>query len=79
MRFLLLALFSAGVVALDQYTKYLTVANIGLFAEVEFIPGFLGFTFVKNTGAAFSSFEGQQWLFALIFIVFTAAVLWEYF
>ena len=79
MRFLLLALFSAGVVALDQYTKYLTVANIGLFAEVEFIPGFLGFTYVKNTGAAFSSFEGQQWLFALIFIVFTAAVLWEYF
>ena len=79
MRFLLLALFSAGVVALDQYTKYLTVANIALYAEVEFIPGFLGFTFVKNTGAAFSSFEGQQWLFALIFAVFTAAVLWEYF
>ena len=79
MRFLLLALFSAGVVALDQYTKYLTVANIALHAEVEFIPGFLGFTYVKNTGAAFSSFEGQQWLFALIFIVFTAAVLWEYF
>ena len=34
---------------------------------------------MQNTGAAFSSFEGQQWLFALIFIVFTAAVLWEYF
>ena len=79
MRFLLLALFSAGVVALDQYTKYLTVANIALYSEVEFIPGFLGFTYVKNTGAAFSSFEGQQWLFALIFLLFTAAVLWEYF
>ena len=79
MRFLLLALFSAGVVALDQYTKYLTVANIALFSEVELIPGFLGLTYVKNTGAAFSSFQGQQWLFALIFIVFTAAVLWEYF
>ena len=79
MRFLLLALFSAGVVALDQYTKYLTVANIALYSEVDLIPGFLGFTYVKNTGAAFSSFEGQQWLFALIFLVFTAAVLWEYF
>ena len=79
MRFLLLALFSAGVVALDQYTKYLTVANIALYSEVEFIPGFLGFTYVKNTGAAFSSFEGQQWLFALIFLAFTAAVIWEYF
>ena len=79
MCFLLLALFSAGVVALDQYTKYLTVANIPLFSEVGFIPGFLGFTYVKNTGAAFSSFQGQQWLFALIFLLFTAAVLWEYF
>ena len=79
MRFLLLALFSAGVVALDQYTKYLPVANIALYSEVDLIPGFLGFTYVKNTGAAFSSFEGQQWLFALIFAVFTAAVLWEYF
>ena len=79
MRFLLLALFSAGVVALDQYTKYLTVANIALYSEVELIPGFLGFTYVKNTGAAFSSFQGQQWLFALIFLLFTAAVLWEYF
>ena len=79
MRFLLLALFSAGVVALDQYTKYLTVANIALYSEVELIPGFLGLTYVKNTGAAFSSFQGQQWLFALIFLLFTAAVLWEYF
>ena len=79
MRFLLLALFSAGVVALDQYTKYLTVAHIAQYADVPFIPGFLGFTFVKNTGAAFSSFEGQQWLFALIFAVFTVAILWEYF
>ena len=79
MRFLLLALFSAGVVALDQYTKYLTVANIALYSEVELIPGFLGLTYVKNTGAAFSSFQGQQWLFALIFALFTAAVLWEYF
>jgi len=79
MRFFLLALFSAGVVALDQYTKYLTVANIALFAEVEFIPGLLGFTYVRNTGAAFSSFQGQQWLFALIFLVFTGAILWEYF
>ena len=79
MRILWLTLFSAGVVALDQYTKYLAVAHIAQYADVPFIPGFLGFTFVKNTGAAFSSFEGQQWLFALIFAVFTAAILWEYF
>ena len=69
----------AVTVFLDQITKYLTVANIALHQDVEFIPGFLGFTYVQNTGAAFSSFEGQQWLFAVIFLVFTAAILFEYF
>ena len=79
MQYLWMTLFAAGIVAVDQWTKYLTVAKIALYQDVEFIPGFLGLTYVQNTGAAFSSFEGQQWLFALIFAVFTAAILWEYF
>ena len=79
MQFLFLSLFAAGIVVADQVTKFLTVANIPLYQDVEFIPGFLGFTYVQNTGAAFSSFEGQQWLFAVIFVGFTVAILWEYF
>ena len=71
-------LFAALIVGADQLTKYLTVANIALGQDVEFLPGFLGLTYVQNTGAAFSSFQGMQWLFALIFAVFTAAVIWEY-
>ena len=78
MQLALMALFAAGIVAVDQWTKALTVANIALYQDVEFIPGFLGFTYVQNTGAAFSSFEGQMWLFAMIFIVFTLAIIWEY-
>lgn len=78
MQLLWMSLFAAGIVALDQVTKYLTVASIELFDHVPFIPGFLRFTYVQNTGAAFSSFEGAQWLFALIFIVFTVAVIYEY-
>ena len=78
MQFALFALFAAGIVAADQFTKYLTVANIALGAEVPFLPGLLRFTYVRNFGAAFSSFQGQQWLFALIFAVFTVMILWEY-
>ena len=78
MQFAFFALFAAGIVAADQFTKYLTVANIALGERIPFIPGLLRFTYVRNTGAAFSSFEGQQWLFALIFVVFTALILWEY-
>lgn len=79
MTFFFYALFAAGVVAADQITKYLTVAHIALGEHIAFLPGVIRFTYLQNTGAAFSSFEGQQWLFALIFVVFTGLILWEYF
>ena len=79
MSFLCYILFTVAVVAADQFTKYLTLANIPLHTDVSFIPGFLGFTYVRNYGAAFSSFQGQQWLFALIFLAFTLAIIWEYY
>ena len=79
MSLLFYALFVGGIVAADQITKYLTVANIPLYADVPFIPGLLQLTYVQNTGAAFSSFEGQQWLFALIFAAFTGMIIWEFF
>ena len=78
MPILAFSLFAAGIVAADQFTKYLVLANIPLHGQVEFLPGFLGLTYVQNDGAAWSSFSGMQWLFALIFIVFTVAIIWEY-
>ena len=78
MQLFLYAIFVAVIVGADQVTKYLTVANIALGQDLPFIPGFLGLTYVQNTGAAFSSFEGMQWLFAVIFAVFTAGIVWEY-
>ena len=79
MSFLYYSLFVGAIVAADQFTKYLTVANIALYEDVPFLPGLLQLTYVQNTGAAFSSFEGQQWLFALIFAVFTGMIIWEFF
>lgn len=78
MQLFLFLLFSGAIVAADQIAKYLTVANIALYEDVPFIPGLLQLTYVQNTGAAFSSFEGQQWLFAIIFVVFTLLVIYEY-
>lgn len=79
MLFLYFSLFSVGVVVLDQFTKYLTVANIDLYEKLSFIPGILRLTHVRNTGAAFSMFSGMQWLFALVFLFFTGLLLFEYF
>ena len=78
MQYLLMALFAAGIVAVDQYTKYLVVANIPHHGHMDFMPGFLGLTYEQNTGAAWSSFEGMIWLFALVFVVLTVALVWEF-
>ena len=79
MSFFYYILFVAGIVAADQIAKYFTVLCIPAVGVQPLVPGLLQITYVQNTGAAFSSFEGQQWLFALIFVVFTGLVLYEYF
>ena len=78
MQYLLMALFAAGVVVADQLTKLWVLDNIALQTRIEAIPGLFHLTYVQNTGAAFSSFRGMIWLFALIFLVFTALVIWEF-
>lgn len=79
MQFLLMSLFALGIVGVDQWTKYLVLENIPFHGNVEAIPGLFHLTYVRNTGAAFSAFEGAQWLFAIIFLVLTVAIFYEYF
>ena len=78
MQYILMGLMAVLITAADQLTKYLTVQNIALFGKVEALDGLFHFTYVQNTGAAFSSFEGMMWLFALIFGLFTVAIVWEF-
>lgn len=47
----------------DQITKYIVVENIELRGTVSFIPGFMSFYHTRNTGAAFSMFSDQRWVF----------------
>ena len=77
--FAVFALFAGLIAAAAQLVKYLVVENIPLFGEVPLLPGVLKLTLVHNEGAAYSSFRGMQWLFALIFVLFTLAALYEYF
>lgn len=79
MQFLWMSLFALSVVSLDQLTKFLVVKYIPLHTQVGAIPGVFHLTYVRNTGAAFSFFEGMQWLFLLIFLALTVAVFYEYF
>lgn len=78
MMYLFMALFAGLAVAADQITKYLTVTQIPLWGSKPAIPGLFAFTYVRNTGAAWSSFQGQTWLFILIFTAFAVFMVWEF-
>ncbi len=79
MQFLFYALFAGAIAVVDQISKYFTVKNIPLYTDVEFLPGIVNLTYVRNTGAAFSAFEGARWLFVAIFGVLAVLLVWEYF
>ena len=62
----------AGLVfVFDQVTKMLITNSLELGQSIKLIPGVLELTYVHNTGASFSLFEGQT----IAFIILTVAVL----
>lgn len=75
MLYVILALFSAAIVGLDQWTKYLTVAadKAGNLPSTSFL-GIFHITYAENTGGAWSMFQGQTWLFIAVLVLFIAAI-----
>ena len=72
------ALATAGVVvALDQGTKALVVAQIAPGEHVDVVPG-LGLTNVRNTGVAFGALDGAGLVVAVL-IGLSLALLLAYF
>lgn len=64
------------LVVVDQLTKYLTVQNIDLYEVIEIIPNVLSFTYIQNTGAAWSILEGKMWFFYIVTIIVIAFLLY---
>lgn len=79
MQLLYYGLFALLAVGADQLVKHLVVTHIPLYTSQPLIPGIVQLTYVQNTGAAFSMLQGAQWLFILVFVLFTGLILWEYF
>lgn len=78
MTYLMMTVMGLLIVAADQISKYLVIAHIEPGGIVPVLDGVVHLTHVHNDGAAFSIFAGQQWLFAVIFAVFAAAIIWEF-
>lgn len=55
-----------GVLALDLLSKYWISATMQLYDSITVIPGFFWISYLRNTGAAWSIFEGQLWFFLLL-------------
>ncbi len=76
LRFLFVSL---GVIALDQWTKWLIEAHLPQHTAQTVIPGFFNLTHVRNTGVAFGLFAAQgmsggSWLLTLLGLAALAAV-----
>ena len=70
MPFILGLIFTALLVFVDQFTKWLAITRLAPIGSYPFIPGFMQFRYHINTGAAFGILEGGRWFF----VIFTAVV-----
>jgi signal peptidase II len=73
------------IVLLDRWTKRLVAARIGMYSQIQIIPGFFRITHTENTGAAFSLFaeSPSHWKtvlligFSLVAMVIVSVLLWK--
>ena len=71
----LFLILSVAIVAGDQLFKHWIVQNIELGGQLPVIPGVIRLTYLRNTGAAFSMFEGMRWPLVVIACVCCAAII----
>jgi signal peptidase II len=56
------------IVALDQVTKALVRRTLPLHESVTVVPGFLDFTHIRNTGAAFGFMDGADFPYKTVLL-----------
>lgn len=76
---ILYAIIAILLIVVDQLVKAWVVAHLALGQTIPFIPGIVSLTHIKNTGAAFSILEGQQWVFYIVTVIalVVVAMLWR--
>lgn len=63
---MLAAIITVFIVIADQLSKYFIVQNMELYSSKPFIPGVLSLYHTQNTGAAFSMFSDNRWVFMVV-------------
>lgn len=67
---------AAGVLALDQATKWIALGHLERGMSMDVLP-FLSWTLTCNTGAAFSMFQGYSWVFAVAAVAVSGFLIFE--
>ena len=62
-------LAAIGSITIDILSKQAIVHNLQIMQSIPLIPQVLHFTYIRNNGAAFSLFQGQEWLRWLSLVV----------
>lgn len=76
----ILAVFALGIVALDQWTKWLIEENVAIGEARASILGVFHITHTQNNGSAWGMLSGQTWLFILVMLLFIAVlvfIIWK--
>ncbi|MBQ0102108.1 MAG: signal peptidase II, partial [Firmicutes bacterium] len=67
-------LIAAVAVVLDVITKKIAVNALKGGGHKAFLPGFIDFVYVENTGMAFGMAEGARWFFITVTFVIIIAI-----
>ncbi len=75
---MLQAIWAAVIVlltAVDRLTKYAAVSTVKVNGAYDFLPGFIRFRYVENTGAAFSMLSDKTFLLTVATVIILAVCL----
>ena len=64
-----------GVILLDRISKISVISCMNLYQSIPIIPKVLNFTYVRNTGAAFSMFSGSNIILGIVAVVIVAGAI----
>lgn len=73
-----LILIVVFLLAIDQISKAIVVANMKLYETISIIPDFFSIYYIRNDGAAFSMLSGRTEFFYLISVLAIGVVIYFY-
>lgn len=76
--YILISIFVAILIGLDQFTKFIAIRNLKPIGTVSIIDNILSFTFVENRGAAFGIFQGKTVFLSIVTFVIVVGILYFY-